>query len=259
LPEDLAREVDINWEGSITGRVYTEVDQVRKGDFPYMPHWPLYVSHDPGHSPDPYALQWYQISPDSGRHRLVASFEKSGRVIDWFAPFFGAPYDSQFDYTDEERAFIDIVREWKRGIHFGDQAGRQKNGITGTSSYKEWEKWGVYVQSNTMANDLDTRKTYARKILMALDINDTPENLYWLECISNARYPDVSENSGRITENDKPLHDWTSHHRTALEYYAVNIDWNKPDPGEYVQGLTFQKAMAGLQLKQSNPHIIGNE
>jgi hypothetical protein len=36
--------------------------------------------------------------------------------------------------------------------------------------------------------------------------------------ILNARYPTVKDNSDNTAKKDKPVHDWTSHFRTALEY-----------------------------------------
>ncbi len=259
LPEDLAREVDINWEGSITGRVYHEIDHCRMGDFPYMPQWPLYVSWDFGHDPDPMSIQWYQVNPENGRYRLIESFEKNKSLIDWFMPMFGHPFDSTFSYNAEENHFADTMGGMKRAIHFGDPAGRQGNAVSGKSIIERLNDFGIVVNCNTMANDLESRKSYARRMLMNLDINDTPNNRYFLECIKNARYPDVSENSSRITANDKPLHDWTSHHRSSMEYFSVNINYERVDPGDYVAGLTFNKVLSRVQSMQTDQHIIGNE
>lgn len=254
--EEIARELDINWEGSITGLVYPEVNHVRIGDFGYMPHWPLFVSHDPGHDPDPHALQWYQVNPDTGRYRLLESYEKKAGVVDWFLPLFGFPVSSGFTYTAEELKLIEKVTEWKKATHFGDQAGRIRNQVSGSSVYQELQKHGIYVNSNTKANDLDSRKSYARRILMNLDVNDTPQNRYFMECVKNARYPDLNVSSQRVTVNDKPIHDWTSHHRSALEYFAVNVEYSKVDPD--VPGLTFQKVMVRMKNKK-NLSFIGNE
>ena len=43
------------------------------------------------------------------------------------------------------------------------------------------------------------------------------------DAISNARYPEVAENSNRVTPNTKPVHDHTSHYRTALEYLMMYL------------------------------------
>lgn len=246
-PEELAREVDINWEGSVTGRVYPEVARVREGPFPYRPDWPLYVSHDPGRKPDPWAVGWFQVNPETGRYRLVDSYEKHGQDAEWWLPFFGRPIDSTYAYTPDELALIEVTKEWKQASHVGDQAGRMTNPTNGESVYSRLSDNGIHVSSNTKANDLETRKRYARQVLSSLDVNGTPRNRYFMECVRSARYPDLGENSNRVTPNSVPVHDWTSHTRTMLEYFAVNIDMrreaDREEPGEG----TFLAALAAVQ------------
>lgn len=255
LPEEIAQELDINWEGAITGIVYPEVNHVRVGNFPYRPDWPLYVSHDPGHRPDPHALQWYQIDPITRRKRLVESFEANNKIAEWFLPMFGKPIDSEFSYTQEELDLIQEVSSWKRGIHYGDQYGRTTNEVTGTSVYDVFSDNGIIVQSNTLKNDLESRKTAAKWLLRDLDVNDTQNNRYFMECVKNARYPDLGENSNRITPNDKPIHDWTSHHRSCMEFFAVNLD-----PGKIVEleppGATFFSVLSRIQSKDTSDEFI---
>lgn len=258
LPEEIAQELDINWEGSITGRVYPEVSHVRLGDFPYRYDWPLYVSHDPGHRPDPHATGYFQVNPENGRIRLVESMEVREKIAEWFGPFFGFPIDSQFAYTPDEHALIEKVGQWKRGTHFGDPYGRTGNQVTGTSLYDEWlDKYSIYVGVNTLKNDLDSRKTDTKKVLMRLDVNDTPNNRFFLECVKNAQYPHLSESSNRLTPNDKPIHDWTSHNRTMLEFFSVNYN-DSVEPEEEIVDGTFLAALSSIQSKNttSEEYII---
>jgi len=262
LPEDLAREVDINWEGSITGRYMPEVAHTRLGEFPYNPSWPLWVSHDPGHFPDPHSLGWFQINPQTGRYMLIESFERDSRVIDWYLPMFynpdlhkANPIDSQFSYNEEERALIAKVSEWKGATHFGDPAGRIGNEVSGKSVYDRLLEFNISVGINGKLNDHYSRRSGAAKILMNLDVNDTPNNRLFLERIKNARLPDTRDGSQRTSENDKPLHDWTSHSRSMLEYFGVNVDWN---PTDLIQvDSSFQTALARIQSRNRQSHIIG--
>ncbi len=48
--------------------------------------------------------------------------------------------------------------------------------------------------------------------------------------LQNARYPETKENSVRTTANDKPIHDWTSHYRTAVEYGIAYLLENENKP-----------------------------
>lgn len=43
--------------------------------------------------------------------------------------------------------------------------------------------------------------------------------LDFASAIMNARYPERSETSQSTSVQNKPIHDWTSHFRTALEYF----------------------------------------
>ena len=45
--------------------------------------------------------------------------------------------------------------------------------------------------------------------------------------IMNARYPERSETSQSTSVQTKPVHDWTSHFRTALEYF---FQYTKENP-----------------------------
>ena len=43
--------------------------------------------------------------------------------------------------------------------------------------------------------------------------------------IMNCRYPSTGINANRTSVSDKPVHDETSHYRTALEYLATYIEY----------------------------------
>jgi hypothetical protein len=47
--------------------------------------------------------------------------------------------------------------------------------------------------------------------------------LDFANAILNARYPERKEDSNSTKENILPVHNWTSHARTALEYFVTYI------------------------------------
>ena len=55
-----------------------------------------------------------------------------------------------------------------------------------------------------------------------VEMNETPRNFTWMESLEQARFPQRPDGSQATTEVKLPIHDWTSHHRTATEYFAVN-------------------------------------
>jgi len=220
--EDYAREIMINWETSITGRVYEEITLSEVGLFPYNPNWPLYTAWDFGL--DGVALQWWQKNLTNGKKRLIEAYTNSDRPIEWFFPFVGQDIDSKYEYSTEDLALINAVKVFKKSIHYGDPDVSKRSLLTNTSTRQALEAIKVYVQTNPESNDFISRREKTKVMLQdGLEINQTPGTEYWLECIKNARYPQRLETSQATTPVTLPIHDWTSHHRTSTEYFAVNF------------------------------------
>lgn len=223
--EDFAREIMINWEGSITGRVYPEIKLAEYGTFPYDPAWGLYFSWDFGL--DGTAIGAWQLNPFNGKLRLVDSYGNDDQPIQFFYPLIGQPIDSLFQYSDDDLQAISAFRQFKKAIHFGDPdvAKRSYQSKSAQSTRQELASVGVHVQSNPSANDFATRREKTKVWLQrGIEINETPRNQQWLDAITNARYPQRSENSQATGPIHLPIHDYTSHPRTALEYLCVNIE-----------------------------------
>jgi hypothetical protein len=231
--EEVLHELDISWEYSNTGRPYPEISTVTIGRHHYDPEAPLYISIDLGL--DAIALGWYQPIKNSGFIKLIEAFEVSDKIIDWCLPMFGLnqyldePICSlcgrvhNFIYTDEELAFIAQVKDWQPTAFFGDPSGKQKHVESGISAYSILYEHGIDVQVNEQENEWVSRRDSAKRMLPKLVVNDTPRTQWWLECMKNARYPKRDEaTSQAVNEVTKPVHDWTSHHRTQFEFFCVN-------------------------------------
>lgn len=223
--EDFAREIMINWEGSVKGKVYPEIKQAEVGKFPYDPMWSLFVSWDFGL--DGVALGWWQINTYNGKLRLVDSYENSNKPIQFYYPLLNEPIDSQFEYTEEDIRAFEEVKHFKKAIHYGDPDVKKRAMQTPTlaSNKKELAKIGIHVQTKPASNEFIVRREKTKVLLQrGIEVNQTSRNNHWLKCIKNATYPERDENSQNTSEIVKPIHNWTSHHRTALEYLAVNIE-----------------------------------
>lgn len=223
--EDFAREIMMNWDVSLVGRVYTEIEHATVGTFPYIPDQPLYCSWDFGLDGTP--VLWWQKNATTGLWRLVESVSVEDKPIQYLFPLFpGNLIDSVFEYSEDILDLIRTTVTWKKAIHFGDPdvAKRSITSVTKTSTRKELEKAGIYVQTKPESNDFPTRREKTKLFLQrGIEVNNTPGNDVWLESMKQARYPQRSENSQATTPVLLPIHDWTSHHRTATEYFAVNI------------------------------------
>ncbi len=220
---DFNREIMIDWEGSTAGVVYPEARRREVGLFPYVPHWPLYISWDFGL--DGTAVQWWQPNPTNGKQRLIDAFSRTDMPIQWFFPFLGLPLDSKFQYSTEELEAINRTKIMQRAIHYGDPDVKKRSMTSAdlTSVQEELRKIGVYVQTNTKANKFYNRRETTKILLQkGIEVNQTPGTDYWIESIDGARYPQRSDTSQSTSAITLPIHDWTSHHRTSTEYYAVN-------------------------------------
>ena len=221
--EDFAREIMINWEVSVKGKVYPEIENAEYGQFPYNPDWPLYISWDFGL--DGLAMQWWQKNMVNGKKRLVEAYENNNLSIGFYFPFVGKDIDSTYQYSDDDLKVIRRVKMFKKAVHYGDPDVSKRNLVTGTSTRQALEVEHIYVQTKPEANDFVSRREKTKVMLQdGIEVHQTPTTEYWLECIRNARYPQRSEQSQATTPVVKPIHDWTSHHRTSTEFFAVNYE-----------------------------------
>lgn len=220
--EDFDREIMINWETSVTGRVYPEIESAAVGNFPFILNQQLYCSWDFGL--DGTSLSFWQQNTANGKFRLIDAFEKTDQPIEWFFPFFGKPIDSKFQYTDDDLKAITEISRYPRAVHFGDPDVKKRSILTGTSTRQELEKVKVYVQSISK-NDFYIRREKTKVYLQkGIEVNLNARTEYFLEAIKSARYPQRDEASQATTPIALPIHDWTSHARTSMEYFFINID-----------------------------------
>jgi len=254
--EEVLHEIDISWEYSNTGRPYPEISMVSVGRHEYEPKSPLYISIDLGL--DAIALGYYQPLQNSGFMKLIEAFEISDKIIDWALPMLGVtqflmePICSDcgkvhnFVYNDEQLAFIKQLQEWDftNAIYFGDPSGNQRHVESGVSPYSILYEHGIEVQTNEAENAWVPRRDAAKRMLPKLVVNDTPRTKWWMECMKNSRYPKRDQDTSQaVNEVSKPVHDWTSHHRTQFEFFCVNYK------GDYVPNTQPVTAMAPTRQK----------
>lgn len=220
--EDFNREIMINWELSITGRVYSEVENAAYGDFPFLQNTILYCSGDYGL--DGTCFLFWQINPANGKARLIDGYVNEGEIIQFYFPLFGKVLDSKFSYTDDDLKAIKQISQYPKAIHFGDVDVRKKSFVKSTSTLLELQKAGIFVQSTT-TNDFVTRRDITKGYLArGIEVNANARTDYILECWKMYRYPERKEDSQATTPVVKPIHDFTSHPSTAMEYFFLNLE-----------------------------------
>ena len=231
--EEVLHELDISWEYSSSGRPYPEIKDVPMKRRDYDPKQPLFLSIDLGL--DAVALGYYQPIPNSYWVNMVDAFQETDHIIEWYFPFLGlgeyvntgqecaaCGKKHEFIYTDSQLEMIDHIKKWSIDVHFGDPSGKQRHIESGVSPYSVLEMHGVDVQVNDMENEWIPRRDATRRLMTHLTVNDNERTRYWQLCMKDAHYPKRDENSQSVSPITKPVHDWTSHHRTQTEYFAVN-------------------------------------
>ena len=222
--EEVAQELDISYRASQEGRVYPEwnANHIEEGQFEYDAGLPLYIGWDFGKTDDT-AIIWSQ--PFDGKLRIIDTFSKSGQNIDFFVPFVTGIVNSDNNrYTPSEFAVIENHREWKTGVHFGDPAGRFKNGVTDSTVLSVLREHGIVVNYRDAWKEHQNRKRAAKALILAgLQIHKNPATEEFVTSMENAAYPRPMVDGEPQTRSQKPKHDWTSHYRSSFEYMALGI------------------------------------
>ena len=219
--ESMAQEIDLSYERSQEGRVYPEWNPTQ-GLFPYNDLAPLYVSMDFGNS-DGTAIIWSQLV--DGKLRIVDAFYKTGETIDFFLPFLtGLLPSDYFRYSKKEVEKIEEHRKWKRGTVFGDPAGRFTSSVTNQSVFTILRDNGIHVNYQENWKEFQNRKTAVKlRVRDGVELHKNDDTDYLNMCIEQAAYPKVKRQGEEEVRSVKPNHDWTSHHRSALEYLCLGL------------------------------------
>lgn len=222
--EEVAQELDISYHKSQEGRVYPEWNEnnIEFGEFEYDPGLPLYVGWDFGKT-DPTAIIWAQ--PFDNKLRIIDTYSNTGHNIDFYVPFITGMVPSG-DYRFKKRDFeiIERHRQWKKGVHFGDPAGRFKNGVTDATVLSVLRESGIVVNYKDSWKEHQNRKRAAKDLINhGILINKNEHTEDFSTAMENAAYPTPTVEGEKQIRSAKPKHDWTSHYRSAFEYMALGI------------------------------------
>lgn len=244
----IAQELDISFEGSVTGKVYPQIKFAGKGSVPYVPSQPLYDSWDFGG--DTTAILWGQYDHDNRKWRIIDYYENKGMDIYFYVPFItGIIGDTKYEYTEAEIAMIQRHRGWRYDGHFGDPTGINKNIVSNTSVVDALASKGIHIITNQQARDFGTRRARTQFLLPRTDF-DAARCRKLIDAIANSRYPSRSENSQATAGLTLPVHDWASHGRTCFEYLAVNDPFyytaeGDPDVEGYMEDMQYPEIYGG--------------
>lgn len=222
-PVSIAQELDIDYNKSVVGQMYTNLDRAMVGHFDYDPSLSLYTGWDFGLN-DYTSIVWIQFDHFERRWRIIDSYQNRGKSIRFYVPIVLGPkymaLASEQGMTEHDETVIRRHGGWRYTSHFGDPSGRNGTLTTATSIIQELKGHGIYVEYSAPMQGYNERFEALRGLLPLCDFNaGWTDDLQ--EAIRNARWappaPGAPPNA-----RPKPVHDQYSHYRSAMEYFAVN-------------------------------------
>ncbi len=227
-PEEVAQELDISYVKSLEGRVYPEWDDIRveHGIYEYDSDLPLYIGWDFGRTDDT-AMIWAQRTRDN-KIRIVDVYKNSNKHIEFYVPFASGMISNdlftKYNYLPYEMEMIEKHRDWKPATHFGDPAGRFVTQASDSSVLDILRQSGIIVNFRDEWKGFQKRKAASKLLIMAgIELHKTPRSSYFDMCMTQAAYPRVRRDGQFETKNVEPVHNWTSHYRSAFEYLALGL------------------------------------
>lgn len=212
----IAQELDINYNVAIVGRVYPEFS-TQVNELAYDMTKPLYVAIDNSHwGADPNAI--IVMQPQDQYWNIIDAIEVR-QTPENCAEFLACV--PKFQMNDMEEAFQARYRTYlrQRAIFVSDPYDTM-SALGNSSIYEDYKKVGINLFM-PQTKDKKTQIGKTRTNLFRIRYNENCDA--FASAIMNARYPERKETSNATTEAILPVHNWTSHYRTALEYLVMYL------------------------------------
>jgi len=212
--EKIAQELEIDYNTAIVWRVYSDFSK-EPHTIIYDPNKPMYVAIDNSHGwVDPNAV--IIIQPDGVYWNIVDYIEYNS-----------TPEDSAYFLTCQPKMQIEDIMyrfleryskyNWKKAVFIADPYDT-KSAMGNSTILDDYRKVGI----NLMLPQERSKEEQILKTRTNLYRIRYNENcLDFASAISNARYPERLDSSNSTKAFTLPVHDWTSHARTALEYFVT--------------------------------------
>lgn len=248
------REFEMDWSAGIGDWVYPGASKIIPGYYPYSPTGgDIMGSIDPGIR-DSTAIGLMQYVPATQNNWTVFdALVLSTPSAHYLAPILmgwppGHPMRYEYpEFQDESiQQFMDImwtIRKSGRkitwvGDPYGDNAGGANTigfyaalflrSLELNEQHTTWEGEVIPPMRLTVLTKYDEgqrfhrgRKEALTQQLPKLLFNDIPRVNYVVDALKQYRYRSQDDNRSVQNEPNSPLHDWTSHPATMMEYFAV--------------------------------------
>lgn len=228
-PEQIAQELEISYDASVTWRVYPRFANIPTGDcrfwnYEYDPYLPLYCSIDNSHgASDPHAIIYFQTTSNWLINIIDSLQLPSFTTITECASLLAKQPTWRLD--DEALKFYERTKDWKQAVFIWDPYDSNST-WDDTSISKIYRNYWIILNTPDRKKGIQDRIRICQLNMGRIEVNvDTEDskslNWWFVASMQNARYPERNEMSQSTSENIKPVHDITSHFRSCFEY-AIN-------------------------------------
>jgi len=222
--EKIAQELEIDYNTALEWRVYPEYKWTT-WNIAYDPLKPMYVWIDNSHWwSDPHAIVIAQTDPSNHYIDIIDSLQINCSIPDITNLLWGAP---KMGLSKHEADFYERYGNYNRRTatfvwdpYDSNTTIRNIHNTQWIVISEEYRKMWIYLNTPERI-DVKTRIMNTRANIYRIRVHERCQD--FVSSILNARYPKVAEWSARTTAADKPIHDWTSHFRTAMEYWIAWI------------------------------------
>ncbi len=211
--EQAARELDINYDLSVAGRIYTEFSyekHVSHYNLSYDPLLPLYTSWDFGIG-DPTAILFLQTD-SFGHTYIIDEFQDSDKDTSYYARKVVETVSNWGMTTEEAETLL------RDSTHYGDPAGAQRGARLESWISDLRTRAGIHIRTKPGVRKIN-KINKVKLLLSNAELSISPHCVKLIEAIQN--YHRETDRYGRIL-SERPVHDWSSHFNDALQEYAVN-------------------------------------
>jgi hypothetical protein len=211
--EEISHELDIDYEGSIAGRVFNEFNygkHVAPFRLIYDPTLPFYTAWDFGIG-DPTAILFLQTDEEQNI-RVIDEYEDSGKDSSFYAEKVQQIVVS-WGFSIEQARNIIINSQ-----HYGDPAGFSRG-----PRLESWigdlnQRLGISMQAKRGISKME-KINRVKYLLKEGRILISPHCSHFIEALQN--YVLETDRYGKVT-GEKPVHNWASHINDAFQEFCIN-------------------------------------
>lgn len=222
--DEFRREVEIDWLAGSGEFVYPATQQMQPALSPATFGQQTVIILDDGYD-DEFAIVWVQIDNTRHKVRVIGGYMNRHQPIDFYGYFLRGLPHGRYRWSTHDLAMMQWIRDnhLMHAVYYGDRHGDNTDLSSGKSPFQvlaEHHGIAVITRGDPAFNDLKAGRDALNELLPFLEFDAHHGAPDVLDALKRSRYPVRRGGSQPTTEIRGPIHDWTSHYRRDMEYFA---------------------------------------